>query len=148
MYKSPEINDYEQYPACEDQNPSSPPLNDICHRDHDLPAIAYMLLAGIFSALMLVAFAIFWSDAHALFMVVISTGYLAMYIGIPYLLYGMSPDLADGRMENLRMALKRKVHTFTGHISGFEAIAQVITVPTALLVTFVTMGIILVTGPW
>jgi hypothetical protein len=97
---------------------------------------------------MLVAFAVFWNDAHALFMVVISAGYLAMYIGIPYLLYGMNPNLADGRMESLREALKRRVHTFTGHISGLEAIAQVITVPTALLVTFAAMGIILVTGTW
>lgn len=115
-------------------------------RDHDLPAIAYLLLAGCFGALMLLAFLVFWKEAEALFMVVISAFYLVMYMGIPYVMYGMKKDIIDDRREPLFIAMKQRVGTLTGPISGFEAMTQVLTVPVALLLAFASMGIILLFG--
>lgn len=111
--------------------------------DADLPVVTHLVLAGVFAALMLVAFATFWQSGEALFMVVISALYLAMYMGTPYLFYRINPALIDSKTTSFEKALKLKVGTYTGPLSGFEAMAQVLTVPIALLIAFSSMGVIL-----
>ena len=118
-------------------------ISDQEKADADLPAITYFLLAGVFSTLMAVGFIVFWHSAEALFMVVISALYLLMYLGTPYLLYRINPALVGAKTIFLASVLKSKVGTYTGPLSGFEAMVQVLTVPVALLIAFSGMGVIL-----
>lgn len=68
-----------------------------------------------------------------------------MYMGTPYVMYKINPKLMEGKTASFNEALKAKVGTYTAPLTGFEAMAQILTVPVSLAVLFTSFGFVLIT---
>ena len=89
-----------------------------------------------------VFWATFWINTNAMFMVVIATGYAAIFFGVPYL---MSRQVLDrpAPVRSLVTFLRRPLGTLNGTMHGWEALLQVILVPLCLTCGGVAIGIII-----
>ncbi|GJL91702.1 hypothetical protein [Hyphococcus sp.] len=99
-------------------------------------------LAGL-NAYILIAF---WfalrSDREALFMVAISAFYLLAYLGTPYLMGRVGGKGLD-QSKPLSQFLAEPFETWTGTITGREAMLQVLTVPAAIAIAVTGMCLII-----
>jgi|GEM_PF-1678814 len=107
------------------------------------------LHGGVFKTLALVNIATlgtFWltflGDAEALFMVAISSVYLAAYLGTPLVMNKVG-EIDASQTKPFHEFLAEPFETWTGIITGREAMLQVLMVPVAILVTAVGMGVII-----
>lgn len=84
----------------------------------------------------------FWMSANALFMVVISTVYAAVFFGVPY---AMSRQVRDRPKtdKSLFTFLREPFATIDGVMSGGEALLQVVLVPLCLTLGGIAIGIII-----
>ncbi len=89
---------------------------------------------------------VFWwtfrGDGEALFMVAISAVYLAAYLGTPYVMTRIGNADAPQTTPFLKF-LNEPFETWTGVITGREALTQVLLIPTAILVATIGMGSII-----
>ena len=101
-------------------------------------------LALVYAALLLVFWLTFRGDREALFMVAISAVYLGAYIGTPFMLSRIGGHVDPLQDMPFSAFLKEPFETWTGVVSGREAVLQVLLVPTAILITGCGMGLIIV----
>lgn len=111
-----------------------------------LPYAAFGIPVGAAGAMMLAYWLTFGAYAHAAFMVAISTVYVAMYIGTPYVMARLGETLLRERhggraAPTLREFLGGTIATWTGPMSGWSAMIQVTLIPVGL--AFATIGICL-----
>jgi hypothetical protein len=102
----------------------------------------YKIALGCWVVFLAVFWLTFWMSANALFMVVISTVYAAMFFGVPY---AMSRQVRD-RPENAKSLftfLTEPFATIDGVMSGGEALLQVILVPLCLTGGGIAIGLII-----
>jgi hypothetical protein len=92
-------------------------------------------LVGIFLIMMLTFMVVFFHSRDAMFMVVVSLGYLLVYAGVPLLMLRHEV----GSSEPFLDFLHRRIHIETGQITGVEAWIQIWMIPAAL--TLATIGI-------
>jgi hypothetical protein len=111
-----------------------------------LPYAAFSIPVGASGAMMLAYWLTFGAYAHAAFMVAISTVYVVMYIGTPYVMARIGEKMLRERhggqaAPSLREFLDGAIATWTGPMSGWSAMIQVTLIPVGL--AFATIGICL-----
>jgi hypothetical protein len=123
--------------------PFEAPANDV--RPHlperlapDLPPAVGFLLVGAFAWTIGAYLITFWSDLRALEMVAVDIVYLATYLGVPWLEPKASPNPTFAEF------LARGLETFTGHLTGAEALCQILTIPVSLAAATTAMCLVAV----
>jgi hypothetical protein len=102
----------------------------------------YKIALGCWVVFLAVFWLTFWMSANALFMVVISTVYAAMFFGVPY---AMSRQVRN-RPQNAKSLftfLSEPFATIDGVMSGGEALLQVVLVPLCLTGGGIAIGLII-----
>ncbi len=102
---------------------------------------------GVFKALAAVnagVLGVFWwtfrGDAEALFMVAISAAYLAAYMGTPLLLSRIGGRIDPIQTKPFDAFLNDPFETWTGTVTGREAMIQILMVPVAILLAVIGMS--------
>jgi len=91
----------------------------------------------------------FLASGEALFAVVISAGYVAVFFGLPILLTRIRDRHDDRWTRDVPERTQHTVAVFTGTIKRHEAIAQMLIVPLGLTFAFASFGLIWVLlRPW
>jgi hypothetical protein len=114
---------------------------------HDsLPRAAFGITAGAYGLMMLAYWLTFGAHAEAAFMVAISTVYVIMYLGVPWVLARIGETMLRARhggraAPDLRRFLAGAIDTWAGPMSGWSAMVQVTLIPVGL--AFATIGICL-----
>jgi hypothetical protein len=85
--------------------------------------------------------AFFGGSAQSFFMTVISLAYLAAYVTVPVVFFRIHPKAAN--QTTWGRFMKEGLVTWTGHVSGREAVLQIMTIPAALIAAAVGMGVAL-----
>lgn len=111
------------------------------------------IMAGCFVIMMIAFWLTFKGSTEALFSVIVSAVYLAMYLGTPWAMLRMKKardaqdrlearSNHDGTPESFGEFLAGRMETATGTLTGWEAVAQACSIPVALML--VTIGICIV----
>jgi len=102
----------------------------------------YKIALGCWIGFLSVFWLTFWMSANALFMVVVSTVYAAVFFGVPY---AMSRQVRDrpNTDKSLFIFLREPFATLNGVMSGAEALLQVVLVPLCLTAGGIAIGIII-----
>ncbi|PQA86824.1 hypothetical protein [Hyphococcus luteus] len=103
----------------------------------------FKALALIYAALLAVFWLTFAGDKEALFMVAISAVYLAAYMGTPFMLSRVGGRVDPVQEKSFAAFLKEPFETWTGVVSGREAMLQILLVPSAVLIAGAGMGLII-----
>lgn len=111
-----------------------------------LPRGAFGIIAGAAGAMMLAYWLTFGAQAEAAFNVAISTVYVIMFVGTPYVLARIGEQMLRDRhggnpAPSLRDFVAGRMETWTGPLSGWAALIQVTLIPVGLMVA--TIGICL-----
>ncbi len=117
-------------------------ITQLVHSNSRMHPFAYRAFAVVNVAILGVFGLVFWKSAETLFMVVISSFYLAAYLGVPTVMNRAS-RFGPSQTKSLSRFLKEPYEISTGVIKGWEAIVQILLVPTALLVAVIGIGIII-----
>lgn len=102
----------------------------------------FKLFAVINTAILGVFWVTFSADTEALFMVAISGVYLAAYLGTPYILSRVG-RIDPPQKGSFHRFLEAPFETWTGIITGREALLQVLLIPGAILIAVMGMGLII-----
>lgn len=106
----------------------------------DLPkAVGWMIVASYASILVAFGWA-FLGAGDVLFNLGVCAAYLAMYLGVPWVFLKVEPEGA--KRPDLADFLARGLSTWTGHVTGREALAQILTIPVAVAFAALGIGII------
>ncbi len=105
----------------------------------DFPAALGWSIIGLYAAIMLDFTLFFTGSASAAFMVGVSIAYVVVYLSVPVAF--MRIERTDQPRISLGRFLKEGVDTWTGHLSGREAIAQVLLIPAVLTIAIFLIGI-------
>jgi hypothetical protein len=106
----------------------------------DVPAAVGRMLAGAFVALLATFAATMAHSREALFAIAICAIFLTMYFTVPRIFLGVEPK--QGERPSFDMFLDNGLDTYTGHVSGKEALVQILIVPVLLTFCALTMGIV------
>ncbi|WP_454759476.1 hypothetical protein [Caulobacter segnis] len=107
----------------------------------DLPkAVGWMIVASYASILVAFGWA-FLGAGDVLFNLGVCAAYLAMYLGVPWVFLKVEPTTGQPRPD-LADFLERGLSTWTGHVTGREALAQILTIPVAVAFAALGIGII------
>jgi hypothetical protein len=109
----------------------------------DLHPHIFALFAGSYAMMLMVLWLFFGTDVNAAIALAVSTTYFAMYFGVPFVMF----RLADKATQNPKPSsfgrfLAGDVETYTGPVSGWGAIAQLLTIPVGLTGAFIAIGVI------
>jgi len=107
----------------------------------DLPkAVGWMIVAAYASILVAFGWA-FLGAGDVLFNLGVCAVYLAMYLGVPWVFLKVEPR-SGVRRPDLADFMERGLSTWTGHVTGREALAQILTIPVAVALAALGIGII------
>jgi hypothetical protein len=106
----------------------------------DLPPAVGFMLVGTFAWIIGAYLVTFWSDLQALEMVVMDIVYVSVYLGVPWLILKLEPK--TGPNPTFAQSMRRGLQTFTGHLTGAEALAQILTIPVALAIATTAMCLV------
>ncbi|MBN9315456.1 MAG: hypothetical protein J0I99_06960 [Devosia sp.] len=103
----------------------------------------FTMFAGVYGAMLLALWLLFCTDINAAIALGVSTGYFAMYFGLPFVMLRLAnKDRQQPGPGSLGNFLAGDVETYTGPVSGWGAVAQLLTIPVALTAAFIAIGII------
>lgn len=105
------------------------------------------IFIGTYGAMLLALWLLFGTDINALLALGVCTIYFAMYFGVPLVMLRMAERRpAEPDKWSLGRFLKADVDTNTGRVSGWGAVAQLMTIPAGLTGAFIAFGIIIRMG--
>lgn len=111
------------------------------HAARDLPAaIGWMILAAYGSILAAFGWA-FLGAADVWFNLGVCAAYLAMYLGVPWVF--LKSDAGSTKRPDLADFLEQGLSTWTGRVSGRAALAQILTIPVAVALAALGIGVII-----
>jgi hypothetical protein len=103
----------------------------------------FALFAGTYATMLLVLWLFFGTDVNAAIALGVSTAYFAMYFGVPFVMFRLAEEATSKpRPGSLGSFLAGDVETYTGRVSGWGAVAQLLTIPAGLTGAFIAIGII------
>ncbi|OFX01100.1 MAG: hypothetical protein A3E78_11325 [Alphaproteobacteria bacterium RIFCSPHIGHO2_12_FULL_63_12] len=111
-------------------------------RPNALHGRIYKLLALFNFGILGVFWLTFQGDHEALFMVAISVGYLAAYMGAPFVLT-RAGHVDPPYGKNFDTFLNSPIETWTGVVTGREAMVQILAVPFGLFLASIAFGLII-----
>lgn len=112
---------------------------------HDsLPRAAFGITAGAYGLMLLVYWLTFGAEAEGALMVAVSTVYVIMFFGVPWVLARLGEAMLRQRhgghaAPKLDDFLQTGIQTWAGPMSGWSALIQVTLIPVGL--AFATLGI-------
>jgi len=107
----------------------------------------FRLFVGIYGAMLLSLWLLFATDVGAFIALAICTVYFAMYFGTPVLMNRMAAKAApQPAPEPFGQFLRGEVDTYTGRVSGWGAIAQLLVIPAGITFAFICIGVIIKLG--
>jgi hypothetical protein len=106
----------------------------------DLPPAVGFMLVGTFAWIIGAFLITFWGDLQALEMVVVDIVYVSVYLGVPWLILKLEPKA--GPNPTFAQFMRRGLQTFTGHLTGAEALVQILTIPVALAIATTAMCLV------
>jgi len=109
----------------------------------DMPVAVGRIIVGIYAALIAIFALTMARSGEAAFMIAISGLYVAIFLGVPRLFFAVEKDRS--KRPDLAAFLERGIDTWTGHMSGASALAQIFLVPVLLTATILVIGLI---GLW
>ncbi|MCA0422489.1 MAG: hypothetical protein LCH61_04050 [Proteobacteria bacterium] len=120
---------------------SQPARGDVTDRLH--PAII-KIMVGCFVVMMVVFWLTLKASGEALFSIVISSFYLLMYCGAPWIMgrTGSKHGVDRGQARDLNEFLGSHMITATGELTGWEVLIQVCSIAASLMIA--TIGICIV----
>jgi hypothetical protein len=105
----------------------------------DIPSAVGKMIVGSYIALV-GTFAVTMTGSRlSIFCMAISFFYLLMYLGVPAILLKMEPK--HGQRPSLDQFIQTGMQTYTGYITGKDALLQILLVPVLLTFTALVMGI-------
>jgi len=109
----------------------------------DFPAIVGWGLVGIYATIMLDFVLFFTLSRTASLMIGVGIAYFAVYLMTPVAFFHIERR-ATGRPRRISFTdfMEQGVDTWTSHVKGWEAIAQIFAIPTVLAVTLFVIGFI------
>lgn len=91
----------------------------------------------------------FLASGEAMFAIVISSGYVVMFFGLPFLMTRLRDRHDERWTRDVPEKMHHTVSVFTGTIGRREAITQMLVVPIGLTFAFASFGLIWVLlRPW
>lgn len=106
----------------------------------DLPArVGWMILAA-YGAILAAFLALYTGSGRAAFMVAISATYMAVFFAVPFAFLRNEPQ--HGPRPSYARFLQQGIDTWTGHLTGREAVIQILTIPVMIAVAITGIGII------
>jgi Flp pilus assembly protein TadB len=113
------------------------------HAARDLPAtVGWMIVASYASILAAFGWA-FFGAADVMFNIGVCAVYLAVYLGVPWIFLKGEPDTSKVRQPDFAEFLEQGLSTWTGHVSGGAALAQMLTIPVAVAFAALGLGVII-----
>jgi hypothetical protein len=113
------------------------------HAARDLPAtVGWLIVASYASVLVAFAWA-FFGAADVQFNIGVCAVYLAVYLGVPWIFLKGEPDTGKVKRPDFADFLEQGLSTWTGHVSGRAALAQMLTIPVAVAFAALGIGIII-----
>jgi hypothetical protein len=106
----------------------------------DLPPVVGFMLVGAFAWIIGAYLITFWGDLQTLKWSWWDIVYVAVYLGVPWLILKLEPR--TGRNPTFAQFMRRGIETFTGHLTGAEALVQILTIPVALAVATTAMCLV------
>lgn len=105
------------------------------------------LFVGIYGAMLLSLWLLYATDIGAFISLAICTAYFAMYFGTPVLMNRMAEKAApQPAPESFGEFLGGEVETYTGRVSGWGAVAQLLVIPGGITFAFICIGVIIRLG--
>lgn len=112
----------------------------------DFPAIVGWGLVGIYAAILLDFVLFFTLSRTASMMIGVSIAYFAVYLSTPVAFFHIERKATEraGRARRISFTdfMEQGVDTWTSHVKGWEAIAQIFAIPTVLAVALFAIGLI------
>ena len=105
----------------------------------DVPAAVGWMILGVYALIMAVFLTLFARDTEAGLMVAVSGAYFTVYLGVPAAFFRTEARSGD---IDLKRFMRDGLNTWTGHVSGIEAIVQILLIPVALTIALTAIGII------
>lgn len=113
------------------------------HAARDVPAaVGWMIVAAYASILVAFGWA-FFGAADVMFNIGVCAVYLAVYLGVPWIFLKGEPNTGKVRRPDFADFLEQGLSTWTGHVSGGAALAQMLTIPVAVAFAALGIGIII-----
>ena len=109
----------------------------------DLPAAIGFGMIAVYSAIVVLFALTIATTGQGPFMIAIDIMFLAAFFTVPILILGQEKDPA--RRPTLGRFLAQGMQTYTGHISGGGALAQMFVVPICLAFGVLAIGLIVLT---
>jgi hypothetical protein len=107
----------------------------------------FRLFVGTYGAMLLSLWLLFATDVGAFIALAICTAYFAMYFGTPVLMNRMAEKAApQPAPESFAQFLRGEVDTYTGRVSGWGAMAQLLVIPAGITFAFICIGVIIKLG--
>lgn len=107
-----------------------------------------VMIVNMGAALVILALT-FLASGEALFAILISSAYVAMFFGLPVIMTRMRNRHDTRWTPNVPQRSQHVVTVFTGTIKRHEAVAQMLIVPLGLTFAFASFGLIWVlVRPW
>ncbi|GJL91209.1 group III truncated hemoglobin [Hyphococcus sp.] len=132
----------ESYPVSEVQSaPLTAPASDIHPR-------VFACMFGAYAWMLFSLWLAVKSDREAVFVVAISTFFLAMYAGLPFALNALGRKYSNSGDNNnasdFGAFLDKKISTYTGTLTGREVMIQITVIPILLAIGMTAMAIMIV----
>ena len=105
--------------------------------------VVFRLLGAIFFAILAAFYWVFSDSSETVFAIAICAAYVIMYFATPIALARVTPGRKKTK-QSYGDFLHRPLQTWTGRISGLEAMGQILLIPIALLVCCIGIAIIVV----
>ena len=124
-------------PELASTGPSKPIMSEAAAPD--VPAAVGAMIVSVYALMMLGFFVGFARGADATMMVIISALYTAIYLAVPAVL--LKVEGASGQIGFQRF-MRVGLQTWTGHLSGGEALVQMLLIPGAISIAILSIGIV------
>jgi len=135
-------------PAKSESDARASEADPVDYDDGLLATAGPIMIANMGVAICILAMT-FLASGEALFAVVISAGYVAVFFGLPIILTRIRDRRDDRWTREVPERTQHTVSVFTGTMKRHEALAQMLVVPLGLTFAFASFGLIWVLlRPW
>jgi uncharacterized membrane protein YfcA len=107
----------------------------------DLPVGVGMLVVAAYGAILGAFLLAFAGDAEVGLVIGVCAVYLTVYLGVPAVMLRIEPKAKN--RPDMGDFFEKGLSTWTGHVTAKEALAQMLTIPAALTVAAVGIGVIM-----
>jgi hypothetical protein len=106
----------------------------------DLPPLLGVLIVASYVAILGALFLVFSGSADTVFMIGVCGVYLSVYLSVPAILLRIEGRARPQEHPDFADFLEHGLITWTGHVSGRDALLQILLIPAAVTVAILGIG--------